>query len=193
MMEADILSRKLERSSSRFSDPKSNIEQFGLHAGMSVADFGSGSGHYTLAASEAVGESGRVYAIDIQQELLKKVKNLSRSERKNNIEVIWGDIEEDGGTKLRDGAVDAVIISNVLFQADDKDTAVAEAKRVLKPKGRLLLIDWSDSFGNIGPMEENVVRESEAKRLFERSGFEYVRDIDAGRHHYGLVFRRTSP
>ena len=60
-----------------FSDPKKNLKQFCLEEGMRVADFGSGSGYYTLAAAEAVGDTGRVYAIEIQQELLKKVKNLS--------------------------------------------------------------------------------------------------------------------
>jgi ubiquinone/menaquinone biosynthesis C-methylase UbiE len=190
-MITDILSKKLEKSSSRFSDPKNNVEQFGLHAGMSVADFGSGSGHYTLASAEAVGDAGRVYAIDIQQELLKKVKNLSKTEHRQNIEVIWGDIEEIGGTKLRDNAVDAVIISNVLFQVENNESTIAEALRVLKPKGRLLFVDWSDSFGNLGPREENIIRESAARRLFERNGFEHVRDIDAGRHHYGLVFRKS--
>ena len=59
-----------------FSEPKKNLERFGLEEGMRVADFGSGSGHYTLAASELVGESGLVYAIEIQQLLLKKVKNI---------------------------------------------------------------------------------------------------------------------
>ncbi len=57
-----------------FSDPKNNIMRLGLTDGMLVADFGTGSGHYAIEASRIVGNSGRVYAIDIQQALVKKVK-----------------------------------------------------------------------------------------------------------------------
>lgn len=174
-----------------FSDPQKNLKQFGLSEGMHVADFGSGSGFYTLAASEMVGDTGRVYAIDIQQELLKKVKNLSTNEHRKNIEVICGDIERKGGTKLTNDSVDVVILANIFFQFEDKETPIAEAYRVLKSKGRLLFVDWADSFGGIGPQPEYIVKEDTARELLERGGFTYERNIDAGSHHYGLFFRKT--
>ncbi|MDO8590405.1 MAG: methyltransferase domain-containing protein, partial [bacterium] len=58
-----------------FSDPQKNIEQFGLQPGGLVADLGSGAGFYTIAAARAVGNSGRVYAIDILKDMLQKIKN----------------------------------------------------------------------------------------------------------------------
>lgn len=176
----------------RFADPYSNIRQFGLEEGMHVADFGSGSGHYTNAAAEIVGDEGKVYAIDIQQELLKKVKNLSRDEDRKIIEVIWGDITRPQGTKLADSLVDAVIVSNVLFQLSDVEGALAEAHRVLKSKGRLLLIEWSESFGGIGPHPENIISKERARALFEAGGFVFDREItEPGAHHYGLVFSKS--
>ena len=69
---------------------------------MHVADLGAGSGHYTLAAAKKVGESGRVYAIEVQKDLLTRIKNLAQTEHINNVEVIWGDVENRGGTKLKD-------------------------------------------------------------------------------------------
>ena len=58
-----------------FSDPVKNIEQCGIQTGMDIADFGAGSGHYTIAGSRALMATGRVYAIDVQKDLLAKLKN----------------------------------------------------------------------------------------------------------------------
>lgn len=174
-----------------FSNPKNNIMQLRLTEGMLVADFGTGSGHYAIEASRIVGDSGRVYAIDIQQALVKKLKNLAVAENKQNIDVLWGDIEQIGGTKLGDESVDAVIIANDLFQVEDKNNVIVEARRILKPKGKALVVDWSDSFGGIGPKVENIIRESEARELLLENNFEFVERFDAGEHHYGLIFIKS--
>lgn len=173
-----------------FANPEGNVRQFGLKEGMHVADFGSGSGHYTLAAAKIVGDKGRVYALDIQRELLKKVKNLSSAQRQGNIEIIHTDLESPGGSKLAVGSVDAVIMSNILFQVENKPAFVAEAKRILRPGGRVLLIDWSGSFGGLGPQESQVVSEEIAGQLFEGHGFTLESSIQAGDNHYGLIFKR---
>jgi len=174
-----------------FSDPAKNIERFGITEGMRIADFGSGSGHYSIAAAHAVGDSGKVYAIDVQQGLLKKVKDLSRAEHKNNIEALWGNVELPRGSKLADGIADGVIIANALFQFENKDAALTEARRVLKLKGRLFLVEWSDSFGGLGPQTGDVVTAEAARVLAEKNGFVFDRSIEAGDHHYGLIFRRA--
>ncbi|MBI2617941.1 class I SAM-dependent methyltransferase [Candidatus Kaiserbacteria bacterium] len=175
----------------RFADPKANIEAFRLEPGMLIADFGAGIGAYTLAAAHAVGRRGRVYAIDIQQELLGRIKGIASREKLDNVEIVWGDIESKGGSKLPDESVDAVIISNTLFLMEDKDGIAREAFRIVRRKGRVLVIDWKDSFGGLGPAAESVVSEREARALFEKHGFSPERDIQAGAHHYGIVFKKT--
>lgn len=174
-----------------FSNPKNNIMRLGLTDGMFVADFGTGSGHYAIEASQVVGSSGRVYAIDIQQMLVKKVKNLAIAENRQNIDVLWGDIEQIGGTKLGDESVDAVIIANDLFQVEEKNNVIIEARRILKPKGKVLVVDWLDSFSGIGPSSKDIIRESEARELLSRNGFEFVQEFDAGEHHYGLIYIKS--
>jgi ubiquinone/menaquinone biosynthesis C-methylase UbiE len=174
-----------------FSDPKNNIMRLGLREGMLVADFGTGSGHYAIEASKLVGGSGRVYAIDIQQALVKKVKNLAIAENRQNIDVLWGDIEQIGGTKLGDESVDAVIIANDLFQVEDKNNVIIEARRILKPKGKVLVVDWLDSFGGLGPQGDMIVRESQARELLSGNSFEFIEEFDAGEHHYGLIFVKS--
>jgi ubiquinone/menaquinone biosynthesis C-methylase UbiE len=174
-----------------FTDPTRNLSQFGLSEGLRVADFGAGSGAYTMAAARLVGGSGRVYAVDVQKDLLTRIKNLAQYEGLRNVEIMWGDVERPGGTKLGDQALDAVIISNLLFQLEDRDGCIAEVARVLKPRGRVLLVDWSDSFGNLGPRPQEVVPLRTARELFRRHAFTLEREIDAGEHHFGLVMRKT--
>ena len=102
-----------------FSDPQRNIEQFELTEGMSVADLGAGSGFYSISAARVVGD-GKVYAVDVQRDLLTKLSGDAQKSHLTNIEVIWGDAEKSGGTKLGNDSMDAVIISNILFQLQDK-------------------------------------------------------------------------
>ncbi len=173
-----------------FSDPVKNIEQCGIQAGMEIADFGSGSGFYTIASSRSLMSTGKVYAIDAQKDLLTKVKNSAVSQGLYNVEVIWGDIEKVGGTKLKDGSIDLVLLCNILFQMQSKENVIAEAKRVLKGGGKFLLVEWSDSFGGIGPKPEAVVTEAAARVLCEKAGFALDRQISAGAHHYGMIYKK---
>lgn len=174
-----------------FSDPEKNIEQFDLGKGNYVADFGSGTGFYSFSAAEAVGETGKVYAVDVQKDLLDKLKNEARNIRHlNNIEIVWADLDHLGGTRLRENSMDEVIVANVFFQLEKKDNSCLEIKRVLKSGGRVLLIDWASSFGGIGPQPQSVFTEDMAKKLFEKHGFKEDRSIGAGAQHYGIIFRK---
>jgi ubiquinone/menaquinone biosynthesis C-methylase UbiE len=173
-----------------FSDPVKNVEKSGIQPGMEIADLGAGSGHYTMAAAKALLSTGRVYAIDVEKELLAKIKNNAARAGLYNVEVIWGDIEKINGTKLKEASIDLAFLCNVLFQEENKTNIIKEIKRILKPGGRVLVVDWEDSFGGIGPSAEMVVKRDEAMDLFEKNGFHLDREISAGAHHYGLIYKK---
>ena len=137
--------------------------------------------------SPLVGEDGRVYVIDIQHDLAKRVKGLARGVTPGNIEIIAGDLEKVGGSRLADQSIDVALASNIIFQLEEKPTMFKEAKRVLKPKGTLILIDWSDSFGGLGPQPQDVVTQQHARKLAEEAGFVFAKDFIAGAHHWGIV------
>lgn len=172
-----------------FSDPKKNIEQFALHSGMTIADLGAGSGVYSALCAVAVGDMGKVYAVDVQKELLSKIKSEANKNHLLNIEIVWGDIEKVGGTKLRDGCVDGAVASNILFQLQDKESFKKEVKRILKPGGRLFVVDWNDSFGGLGPQPASVFAGPSCKNLF-RDSFTVEKEFVAGAHHYGIIFKK---
>ena len=173
-----------------FADPRQNVAKLQLKDGMHVADFGCGSGFYALAAAHRVGSRGHVYAVDVQKDLLEKLQEQAHRDHVANLDVVWGDLDEVGGTKLADQLVDAVIISNVLFQAENKNALAAEAFRVMMVGGTVLVIDWADSFSNLGPKPEHVVPEDTAKLYFTEAGFTFTESFSAGEHHYGLLLKK---
>ncbi len=174
-----------------FVDPEKNISLFGIKGGEHVADFGSGSGAYALALAGRVGPRGRVYAVDIQKELLTKVKNEAARRGLENLEVVWGDVEKARGSKLADSSLDGVLLSNILYQVSDKETLVDETKRVLKSDGKAFVVEWADSFGGLGPKPIDIVKKEDVKKLFSKAGFAFEREIDAGSYHYGLIFSKV--
>ncbi len=171
-----------------FSKPQEVVTHFHLNEGMTVADFGAGSGAYALALAQAVGHDGRAYAIDIQKEILARLAHEAKEKHIRNIEVLRGDLEHAHGSTLADGSVDFVLIANLLFQTSAKYTLVCEAKRILKVDGKVALVDWSGSFGGLGPTSEQVLPPAEAKKIFAEAGFKFINDFPAGDHHYGLMF-----
>jgi len=175
-----------------FANPTKNVGSLPLQPGMVIADLGSGSGHYVMAFALALAATGTVYAIDIQRDLLRRIKNEALSRGLRNIEIIHGDIGRLHGTKLADRCVDMALLSNVLFQLDDQHTALKEAWRIVKPKGHVAVIDWADSFSGLGPIKKHVLTRERALAFAHNTGLELVREFDAGAHHYGLLFKQTS-
>ncbi len=175
-----------------FTDPVKNLKAFGLKDDSVVADLGAGTGYYTLAAGVMV-PRGKVYAVEITKDFLTTIKNKVLDAHLNNIEILWGDVEKLGGTNIGDGIVDAVVASNILFQVEDKNKFVEEIKRILKPEGRLLLIDWLVEDSTENTPETTIVKlkgampANRARLMFEQKGFVFERDIDAGAHHYGMI------
>jgi ubiquinone/menaquinone biosynthesis C-methylase UbiE len=173
-----------------FVIPDIVISHFHLKEGDVVSDFGAGSGFFLQALSARVG-SGKVYACEIQKALVEKVSEQVRSQHLLNVYPLWCDLEEPGGVPIKDGALDVGILANTLFQLEDKQTACAETYRMIRLGGRLMVIDWTDSYGGLGPAPDHVCSEAEAKNLFENHGFVLEQTYPAGAHHYGLAFRKV--
>lgn len=173
-------------------DPHTTLAQLGLRDGMKVGDFGAGVGHYALPAAVAVGETGKVYAFDIQEDVLKRLAAEAKQRGLPQILTFWVDFEKEGATNLKDGVLDAAILSNALFQLEDKEGAVREIYRVMKAGAQLLVVDWSGPHGGMGPIDAHVITESAALQLLQNAGFVKVKSFDPGDHHYALVVAKPT-
>jgi len=91
-----------------FTDPVKNLKAFDLREDNIVADLGAGTGFYSLAAGDIVSR-GKVYAVELQKDFLDTIKRKVLEAHLNNVEIILGDVEKLGGTKIGNGIADAVI------------------------------------------------------------------------------------
>ncbi|MEI6420502.1 MAG: methyltransferase domain-containing protein [bacterium] len=173
-----------------FSDPVKIVAQLGIQHGQTVVDLGAGTGFYSFAASPFVGSSGHIYAVDIQIDLLRRVKTEAINKNLHNIEIMIANLDLPNSTKLRDGSADWVFLCNLMFMIKDKDIILKEVSRILKPNGKLLLVDWKESFGGMGPQPQHVFDLVSAKNITINNGFNLEREISAGDHHYGLIFKK---
>ncbi|MBM3141767.1 MAG: methyltransferase domain-containing protein [Chloroflexi bacterium] len=121
--------------------PDKFIQRSGIKEDMRVLDLGCGSGAFTTFVARAVGEKGKVYAFDIQPEMLEQLeRKLSRPENKNikNIKLIEGNAYE---LPFDNGSLDLVYMVTVLQEIPDRNRALHEVKRVLKPGGILAVTE----------------------------------------------------
>jgi len=173
---------------SEFLNPKKVLDEIFLTPNMIAADFGCGSGGWTIPLAKKL-HHGKVYAIDILSEPLSVLNQKAKSEDVSNIQTIKGDLEKENGSGLKEESCDFVLIANVLFQSEKKENILKEAKRVLKPNGEVLIIDWKKT-SFLAPKEGKVDVE-ELKNLIQKLGFEIKKEFFAGEHHFGLLAKKT--
>jgi len=172
-------------------NPEAIVESFGLQSGMKVADFGSGSGYFTILMAKKVGDSGQVTAVDILESALETVRAKASVSGLKNLQTIRADLEVLGGSGLSDSSQDIVLLANILFQSVKKLDIINEAKRVLAPGGLLIVIDWKKGInGGVGPPENSKVDSAEMKISLENQGLRFVNNIDAGLFHFGFIYRK---
>jgi ubiquinone/menaquinone biosynthesis C-methylase UbiE len=127
--------------------PRINIlKEVGIKPGFSVLDFGCGPGSYITPLAELVGESGKIYALDIHPLAIQRVKNIASKKRLANVETILSDCQ----TGLPDNTLDAVLLYDAFHHLSDSNGVLQELHRVLKPDGIL-------SFGDHHMKENEIV------------------------------------
>lgn len=179
-----------ESSTSAFLEPERIIRYFELKPGDHAADFGAGHGYFTIPMARIVGGDGKVYALDIQKSVLDIIRAKAKIEHLLNIEPVWTDLDEPGGSKLKDKFIDFVVIANILFQAEKKGNLFREAQRILREGGRLAVVEWDETPAPMGPAMELRVKKDTAKTMAREAGLELEKEFEAGSHHYGLLFRK---
>ena len=192
-------SDKIERPTSEpytgslsiFEDPKRAerlqvdrvMDILGIKEGSSVADIGAGSGWFTVRAAKRVGNSGTVFAVEINNDYLKHIEKRSQSENLSNIRTILG---KEDDPLLPDRSVDAVLLLKTYHEVTEPIRLLKKTRVAMRPGGRLGIIDRNGKGDDHGIARETVVQEA------ERAGFALVEEYDfvkADNVDYFLVFR----
>jgi ubiquinone/menaquinone biosynthesis C-methylase UbiE len=143
----------------RFNPPAKMVREAGIKPGMRVLDFGCGVGGQALAAAEFVGDTGRVYALDVNPLAVDRIARVARKKGFANVEAICSDRE----TGLEDGCLDVVMIYDTFHILGEPGRVLAGLHRVLKPSGVL-------SFSDHHMDEEGIITGVTGGGLFKLSG-----------------------
>lgn len=174
----------------KFVNPEEVVRNLDVRPGMKIADFGAGAGFYTLALAKRAGPSGKIIALDIRKEMLEVIRSKAREARLLNVETIWSDLEAKAGTHLKENSLDLVLISNLMFQVQKKENIAGEAFRILKPEGRVVLVEWAEEEKPFGPALKERVNRKAAEDIFLKVGFAFEKEFGAGENHYGLILKK---
>ena len=171
-------------------DPQKIAGYFGVVPGMKIADFGSGAGYFAIILGKMIGENGMVSAIDVMDSALETLRAKAKAEGLRNIETVRSNLEIPGGSGLGNDSQDLVLLANILFQNTDKVPIIAEAKRVLKSNGILVIIGWQKGTSGFGPPDNLRTSPEEMRQLVVDDRFQFANEIDAGNFHFGLIFKK---
>jgi len=171
-----------------FVNPIEILNQIPLQSTMVAADFGCGAGGWTIPLAKKL-EDGQVFAVDIQEEPLSALKSRAEIQGVKNIKEITADVERQI-PEIPDLSCDLVLITDLLFEVDDKKGVFEEAKRVLKPGGKVLVVEWIPGV-SLAP-KEGVVSREEVKEIAQQLGFQIEKEFKAGDYHFGLVLKKSS-
>ena len=163
------------------------LRELDIKENMQAVEFGCGSADFTIALAKKL-RTGKVWALDVQEEKISALKGKLIIERLTNVGTVVCDLEILGGSTLSNESQDIVLIPNVLFQAENKSVMIEEAKRILKPQGQLLIIDWLKKVP-FGP-KENLLDYDQVKKIAQGLDFSLQKEFAAGDYHYALLFTK---
>jgi ubiquinone/menaquinone biosynthesis C-methylase UbiE len=170
----------------KFLNPDSILQKAGLDSDTVFADLGCGSGYFTIPASFI---AGKVYAIDVQQEMLDIISEKIRKGKLTNIEPI---LSKESSIPLPDHSIDVLFMANVFHELENRGAILKEIKRILSSRGRLIIIDWKKIGMDMGPPVEERLSEVEIIQICKEGGFSILEKLDAGLYNYMLVFGKSA-
>jgi ubiquinone/menaquinone biosynthesis C-methylase UbiE len=158
--------------------PAEVLGAMALHPGETIADVGAGTGYFSLPLAQAVGPQGKVYAVDAQEEMLSLLRQKLDEAALANVELIHAEADNTG---LPASCCDLVFAVNVWHEFDDHAAVLREFARVLKPGGRIAVLDWRTDVEPVaGPPLEHRLDSSHAVDALRSSGFQKVATANVG-------------
>ncbi len=170
-------------------DVQQAIAYLDITPGTHVVQFGAQRrGHIAHEIAKRVGDKGHMTIVDVIPEELNAMQTFFSSHGVHWVEAVRGDFATQGGTPLKDSSVDRVIVVHTAWRNPSHESVLAEARRILKPGGKILFLDWQK--GTKDPVGKHVTGHLdllEAQRLCMQSGCERVERIVNNQRNWGFV------
>jgi ubiquinone/menaquinone biosynthesis C-methylase UbiE len=168
-------------------EPDIAIDAIKIEEGSTVADVGAGSGYMTVRMARKVGPTGKVYANDIQPEMLMLLRQRLAKEKITNVETVLGGVDDP---KLPGAMLDLILMVDVYHELQQPQAMLRHMREALKPGGRLVLLEYRKEDPSIPIRIEHKMAVTEAKLEIEAEGFKLSKvDAVLPRQHI-LIFTR---
>jgi len=169
--------------------PDQIMDALGIAEGSVVADIGAASGWFTIRLAFRVGPNGKVFAEDIQPQMIEVIKRrVQRENLQRTVEVKLGTPDDP---KLPANALDAVLIVGTYYEMDQPIALLRNAARALKPNGRIGIVDFTKDGGGPGPPMDERVDPERVIRDANAAGLTLIARPNMLRYQYMLVFGKT--
>lgn len=191
--DADSWTKNFEHDGREVFDHRAEIvAALHLEPGTSVADVGAGTGLFTLMFAAAVGPTGRVFAVDVQDYFLDHIAARARAAKLTNVVARRAD---QRGTGLDTASIDVAFLCDAYHHLELPNTYLADLRRALVPGGRLVVIDYDRTRpGTSAWMKDHIRADPEALRAeIEAAGFTLIDAPDVLDENFFLVFRSPAP
>ena len=168
-------------------EPEEALDAIGPLAGLTVADVGAGSGYFTVRLASRVGAKGRVYANDLQPEMLKMLAARLAREKVQNVTLLQGTTTDP---KLPASSTDLILMVDVYHELSEPQRMLAAIRAALKPGGRLVLLEYRKEDPAVPIRFEHKMSIAEAKLELESEGFSLSKVDDRLPRQHILVFSK---
>lgn len=168
--------------------PELALDALGIRAGMTVADVGAGTGYMSLRMARRVGPTGKVYANDLQPEMLKKLRSNSQREKLSNVETVQG---TESDPKLPPNTMDLVLLVDVYHEFSQPQAMLDKIRESLKPDGRLVLLEYRKEDPSVPIRPEHKMSVAEVKTEVEAEGYKLDQVIEKLPRQHIIVFRKA--
>jgi ubiquinone/menaquinone biosynthesis C-methylase UbiE len=150
-------------------------EQLKLKPGMSVCDMGSGNGYHTIPMAEAVGKDGKVYAVEVQPEMIEMLHKRAAEKGITNIVSIIGEMYDP---KLPAASCDMILLVDVYHEFSHPEQMLAGMKKALKPDGVIVMVEFRSEDDSVPIKAEHKMTKAQINKELTSNGFKLVREFD---------------
>jgi len=168
--------------------PDAALDAIGIARGSTVADVGAGAGYMTWRMAERVGPSGKVYANDIQPNMLDLLRQNMEQRKLTNVETVLGAIDDP---KLPAAAIDLVLLVDVYHEFSEPQKMLRHIRESLKADGRLVLLEYRAEDPNVPIRPEHKMTVEQAKLEVEAEGYRLDKVLESLPRQHILIFRTS--
>lgn len=161
--------------------PLQLLKRHGLKEGDKIADIGAGNGFFAIPAAKIVKESGKVFAVDVEDIMLRDLaKRATTADVEKNIKLIKS---SEYSAELEE-KVDFMLFSYLIHEIDDKDIFLDSYFKFLKSNSKVLIVEWTKNDMDDGPPKKHRISRDELKKILEKKQLKNIKIEDLDKKNY---------